>query len=91
MLGDATYWLKADGIPEGFTIKDTIKWVVSLCRNEFGKIYVGRIGRKEIASYHHCEITSEDEDVITQLQGREVETIEANGGWGQMDYYITLK
>ena len=91
MLGDATYWLQAEGIPEGFTIENAIKWVVSLCRNEFGRIYVGRISRNEIASYHHCEIISEDTDVIAQLQGREVERIEANGGSGQMNYYITLK
>lgn len=91
MLGDATYWLQAEGIPEGFTVEDAIKWVVSLCGNEFGSIYVRRISRDEIASYHNCEITSEDIDMIARLQGREIETIEANGGWGQMNYYITLK
>lgn len=91
MLGDATYWLQAEEIPDGFTVEDAIKWVVSLCRNEYGSIYVEKASRYEIASYKHCKITSEDSDVIAQLQGREVETIEANGGWGYMNYYITLK
>lgn len=91
MLGDATCWLQVEGIPDGFMVEDAIKWVVSLCRNEFGSIYVEKARRIEIASYHHCEVTSEDADVIALLQGREVEKIEANGGWGQMNYYITLK
>lgn len=91
MLGDATYWLKAEGIPDGFMVEDAIKWVVSLYSNEFGRIYVEEARRIKIANYQHCEITSEDSDMIAQLQGREVEKIEANGGWGQMNYYITLK
>lgn len=91
MLGDETYWLQATDIPNGLMLEDAIRWIVSLNRNEFGSIYLGTSGRKEIATYHHCEITNEDSVVISQHQGKDVEKIEANGGWGQMNYYITLK
>ena len=90
MLGDATYWLKATDIPDNLTIEDAIKWIVSLNKNEFGSIYVGK-HNIEIATYYHCEITSGDTDMIAQLQGKVVENIDAKGGWGQMNYYITLK
>lgn len=92
MLGDVTYWLQATlDIPNGLMLEDAISWIVSLNMNGFGRIYLGKSGRKEIATYHHCEITSEDSTVISQHQGKDVEKIEANGGWGQMNYYITLK
>lgn len=91
MLGDATYWLQATDIPNGLMLEDAIRWIVSLNRNEFGSIYLGKSRSKEIATYHHCEITSEDSVVISQHQGKDVKKIEANGGWGQMNYYITLK
>lgn len=93
MLSDATYWLKAEGIPNGFTVEDAIKWVVSLNEREFGSIYLRLEGwqREGLATYRYGKATSENVDVIAQLQGREVDAIEANGGWGQMNYYIKLK
>ena len=96
MLGDASYCFKVEGIPEGLTLSEAIKWIGDLDRNESGRISVykdggGMFDYFEVARYGSFGVESSDNDRLASLSDREVESIEANGGWGQMNFVIKLK
>ena len=96
ILGDATCWYKVEGIPEGLTLSEAIKWIGDLDRDESGRIFVkedgdGTYGGDEVARYGSFGVESSDNDRLASLSDREVEKIAANGGWGQMNFYIKLK
>jgi hypothetical protein len=96
MLGDASYWYKVEGIPEGLTLSEAIKWIGDLNRDESGRISVkedgdGTYGGHEVARYGSFGVESSDNDRLARLSDREVEKITANGGWGKMDFIIKLK
>lgn len=97
MLGDATYCYNVEGIPEGLTLSDAIKWIVDIAaRDESGRINVkedggGMFDYFEVARYGSFGVESSDNDRLLTLSDREVEEIEANGGWGSMIYIIKLK
>jgi hypothetical protein len=96
MLGDASYWYKVEGIPEGLTLSEAIKWIGDLDRDESGRIRVkedgdGTYRGNEVARYGSFGVESSDNDRLASLSDREVEKIEANGGWGQLNFEIKLK
>ena len=96
MLGDATCWYKVEGITEGLTLSEAIKWIGDLDRDEFGRISAYKDGGDmfdyfEVARYGSFGVESSDNDRLASLSDREVEKIRANGGWGQMNFYIKLK
>lgn len=96
MLGDASYCFKVEGIPEGLTLSEAIKWIGDLNRDESGRISVkedgdGTYGGHEVARYGSFGVESSDNDRLARLSDREVEKITANGGWGQLNFEIKLK
>ena len=96
MLGDATCWYKVENIPEGLTLSDAIKWIGGLNRDESGRISVkedgdGTYGGHEVVRYGSFGVEISDNDRLARLSDREVESIRANGGWGQMNFIIKLK
>lgn len=96
MLGDATCWYKVDGIPEGLTLSEAIKWIGDLTLDAHGHISVkedgdGTYSGNEVARYGSFGVESSDNDRLDRLSDREVEKILANGGWGQLHFEIKLK
>lgn len=96
MLGDATCWYKVEGIPEGLTLSEAIKWIGDLPLNSYGHINVKEDGDgtyfgNEVARYGSFGVESSDNGRLASLSDREVEKIEANGGWGQLNFEIKLK
>lgn len=96
MLGDCTCWYKVEGIPEGLTLSEAIKWIGDLTLDAHGHISVkedgdGIYGVHEVARYGSFGVESSDNDRLARLSDREVEKITANGGWGQLHFDIKLK
>ena len=92
MLGDATCWLQAVDIPDGMTLEGAVDWIVGMNRNESGIIRATRAHKTyDIANYSDGEITEVDDDLMEEFGHLEVSRIRANGGWGQMNYYVDFK
>lgn len=92
MLGDATCWLQAVDIPDGLTLEGAVDWIVGLNRRESGIIRATRAHKTyDIANYSDGEITEIDDGLMEEFGHLEVRRIRANGGWGQMNYYVDFK
>lgn len=92
MLGDATCWLQAVYIPDGLTLEGAVDWIVGMNRNKSGIIRATRAHKTyDIANYSDGEITEVDDDLMEEFGHLEVSRIRANGGWGQMNYYVDFK
>lgn len=92
MLGDATCWLQAVDIPERLTLEGAVDWIVGMNRRESGIIRATRAHQTyDIANYSDGEITEVDDDLMEEFGKLKVSRIRANGGWGQMNYYVDFK
>ena len=92
MLGDATCWLQAVDIPDGLTLEGAVDWIVGMNRRESGIIRATRAHKTyDIANYSDGEITEVDDGLMDEFGHMEVRRIRANGGWGQMNYYVDFK
>lgn len=97
MLGDATCWFKAEGLPDALNLADAIKLILATIeKDEWGHIDVeyegaeGFLGDK-VVEYRYGEVKKWDDGLFNAFNNRAVDKIQANGGWGMMNYYINLK
>lgn len=91
MLSDATTWFDVVDIPQDLTLKVALSRLAEINKKEFGSIY---LDKAKIAYHHLGEVSivnSITDTILAEHGSRLVSKIEANGGWGQMNYYITLK
>lgn len=91
MLGDATYWLKAEGIPDDFTTVDALNWITDNVGESSARIFLrfGFLDDIKIG-YCRCKIKSMNNDILKIYRDSKVNGIELNDGWGQKNYYIIL-
>ena len=69
-----------------YTLSEFINEMVSKYSNEFGDI--GLSSHFHSIEYHKGKIISE---IPTKYKDMKVVSAYANGGWGRMDYQLTLK
>lgn len=97
MLGDATCWFKAEGLPDALNLDDAIKLILAMTqKDEWGHITVEYEGAEgflgdTVVEYRYGEVKKWDDGLFNALNNRMVDKIHANGGWGMMSYYIKLK
>lgn len=90
-LGDSTTPYEVSGY-QAKTIVEFINEALEDCQNEWGRFCVkdrelGFLFCNSV-EYKHGELL---EEIPDEWQYREIESVEAVGGWGRIDYNITPK
>lgn len=90
LLGDCTMWYNVSC--QGATVNDLINFALS--RSEWGDVRVipnGESWFNAVAKleYSYGRITKGN--IPDDIRAKDVVKIEANGGWGSMDYYVYVE
>lgn len=91
VLSDATSWFDVVDLPQDLTLNVALSCIAQINKREFGSIY---LNLNKIAHYNLGEVSIVNtmcEVILLEYGNGLVSNIEANGGWGMMNYYIRLK
>ena len=75
--------------PKGATLRDLMTFISKL--NEWGNIRLGAsLFGPIIASYDKDKFYG-DPEKLDDIEKKKLNAVHANGGWGAMNYYVTLE
>lgn len=85
--GDQTRSYNAT-FPKGATLRDLMTFISKL--DEWGNIRLGDLFGPIIARYDKDKFYG-DPEKLDDIEKKKLNAVHANGGWGAMNYYVTLE
>ena len=88
-LGDSTNNYNIT-FPKGMTVSEFIATALKESENQWGNFQLDNLYGQILAEYSGGEIYSYCADFVTKYRDKTIIEAKANGGWGNMDYYLVL-
>ena len=86
--GDQT-WSYNVTFPKGATLRDLMKFISKL--DEWGNIRLGASLFGPIIARYDKDKFYGDPEKLDDIEKKKLSAVHANGGWGAMNYYVTLE